>query len=111
MTQLPAPTLAQVEAAIEGLEQRGESIWRHLGGFDGNAKPPVPKHVVEASLNANLPASKVLAYVPALTGYADHIGGSANWSAAFNADAGDSAKTSDGEVSPRLILNGRMDCP
>jgi hypothetical protein len=46
--QLPAPTLAQVEAAIGGLEQRGESIWRHLGGFDGNAKPPVPKHVAEA---------------------------------------------------------------
>jgi len=55
-----------------------------VGAFTANAK-----HVVEASLNANLPASKVLAYVPALTGYADHIGGSANWSAAFNADAGD----------------------
>jgi len=55
-----------------------------VGAFAAN-----PKHVVEANLNANLPASKVLAYVPALAGYADHIGGSANLSAAFNADAGD----------------------
>jgi len=53
-----------------------------VGAFTGN-----PRHVVEANLNANLPAANVLAYVPALSGYADHIGGSANWSASFSADA------------------------
>lgn len=53
-----------------------------VGAFTGNQR-----HVVEATLNANLPATKVLAYVPALSAYADHIGGSANWSASFNADA------------------------
>jgi len=57
-----------------------------VGAFTSN-----PRHVVEANLNANLPAAKVLAYVPALSAYADHIGGSANWSASFNADAAQSA--------------------
>jgi uncharacterized protein (TIGR02099 family) len=53
-----------------------------VGAFTGN-----PRHAVEATLNANLPAAKVLTYAPALSAYAEHIGGSANWSASFNADA------------------------
>jgi uncharacterized protein (TIGR02099 family) len=57
-----------------------------VGAFTANSR-----HAVEANLNANLPAAKVLAYVPALSAYAEHIGGGANWSAAFSADAGENA--------------------
>lgn len=57
-----------------------------VGAFTANSR-----HAVEANLNANLPAATVLAYVPALSAYADHIGGAANWSAVFSADAGENA--------------------
>ena len=50
-----------------------------------------PKHAVEANLSATLPASAILAYAPALSGYADHLSGSATWNASFNAGIGDSA--------------------
>ncbi len=58
-----------------------------VGAFTADAH-----HAVEAILHANLPAANVLAYVPALSAYADHIAGSANWSASFSADAAPSAK-------------------
>jgi uncharacterized protein (TIGR02099 family) len=57
-----------------------------VGAFAAN-----PPHAVEASLSARLPASKVLAYAPALSAYAAHIDGSSNWSASFSADSGDEA--------------------
>lgn len=50
-------TIAQIEAAIDGLEKRGENIFRSLGAlpvggyglrFPDNKLPALPKHVNDA---------------------------------------------------------------
>ena len=46
-----------------------------------------PKHIVEASLGADLAAQTVLAYAPVLAPYKEHIAGNAHWNMAFNSDA------------------------
>jgi len=50
-----------------------------------------PHHAVEANLSATLPAGSILAYAPALSGYADHMSGTATWNASFSAGTGDNA--------------------
>ena len=67
------------------MEGQPASFGLAVGAFSAD-----PHHAVEATLGASLRASTVLAYAPALFGYADYVEGSANWSAAFSADAGTS---------------------
>ena len=65
------------------MEGQPASFALSVGAFTAD-----PKHEVEATLGASLPAAFVLAYAPALSAYGDYVEGIANWSAAFSADSG-----------------------
>ena len=67
------------------MEGQPASFGLAVGAFTAD-----PKHEVEATLGASLPAAFVLAYAPALSAYADYVEGRSNWSAAFSAEGGTS---------------------
>ena len=62
-----------------------------------------PRHAVEASLRATLPATEILAYAPQLQSYGEHVSGSAQWDVGFSAD-NDTVRT----PGQRLTLNSDL---
>jgi uncharacterized protein (TIGR02099 family) len=70
-----------------------------------------PKHAVEATLAANLPARELLAYAPLLTAYADRVDGATLWNIGFSADS-DLAAAPTTRLSVEADLHGvALDLP